>query len=239
MSRVGHKNPLVLLFLLMAFLVSGLVTYLSATVKTQKTTVLKLTATTVPTPIPTTAATVKAATLSQTSPDGQATLILKTQKKSSSQTEYTLMVTNDGNSTEKLIFSTTLSSEATIEIPFNTWSPDKKYFFILQKSPDSQEYLVFKASGEKFKTSPAIKADNPASDSSGVIPNTLETTGSFVNLTNLYLQAKIPFRLDDTTGWAAPYLLIIKTKETETNVEGPSYWFDVSQQKFIRLSTRF
>lgn len=83
--------------------------------------------------------------------------------------------------------------------------------------------MVSKATGEKFIET---------------LPDGSTITKPFINVTDLYQEAEIPFEINDVTGWATPDLLIITTT-TEQNDEGPSHWLDVPRQRFIRLSTKF
>lgn len=46
------------------------------------------------------------------------------------------------------------------------------------------------------------------------------------------------YDIADVTGWAGVTLIIINTKE-EDGTTGPSFWYDVSNGSFTRLSSRF
>ena len=99
-------------------------------------------------------------------------------------------------------------------VPFNTWSPDDKYFFLCEKSEQGDEYLVMTASGKYFV---------------GDLP--------YLKVKELFTVVHPDLTIVDVTGWAAPTLLIINAKSgNETNM---SFWFDVSTHKFIRLSNYF
>lgn len=152
---------------------------------------------------------------SQTSPEGAFILLLETTETLAGEINYTLSIKEENSTIKKTIFSGTIDKQTKIEIPFNTWSPDNKYFFIKQQTGTSQKNLVFKASGEKF------------------------TESSFLNINDYYIENEIPYTFNETTGWAAPNLLVITTKKINTNEEGPSYWFNVANQTLIQLSTRF
>ena len=155
---------------------------------------------------------------SHLSADGKMELIIQSKTKSALQNDYDFYVKNQtdpkneiGN---KLVFNQTLDKQAKISIPFNTWSPDNKYFFVKQSENKIDHFLLFKASGEKFEDQ------------------------AFLDITNYYLEEEIAHTLVDVTGWAAAGLLIVTTKQAD-QTQGPSYWFDLSNQSFIPLFTRF
>ncbi|MBU0978775.1 L,D-transpeptidase [Patescibacteria group bacterium] len=147
--------------------------------------------------------------MSRTTSDGSMTLILRNNQQPDNMTGYTLWVTSQDSAIENLIYSHTMGSGTNIEIPFNSWSPDNNYFYVKKQTGDSIEYLVFKTSAEKFEND------------------------SFMNIGDYFVQAKIPYSLDEVTGWSAPFYLIIKTKNNDTDAQGPPYWFNVPQQTFI------
>ncbi|GIK83751.1 MAG: hypothetical protein BroJett025_03730 [Patescibacteria group bacterium] len=152
-------------------------------------------------------------TTSQISPEGSMLLTLET-KTGTYSTKYELFVAKEQED-KLLISSGQFDFETTMEIPFNTWSPDNKYIFLKQTNQNSQDFLVFRSSGEFIKDS------------------------QYINVTAAFKSAEIPYELHDVTGWAANSLLVVQTTNRQDDTKGPSYWFDVYSQKFIQLSTVF
>lgn len=123
-------------------------------------------------------------------------------------TTYDFFVSDVSGANRKLIFSQTVSNGTTMDIPDNSWSPDKRYLFVVQNENGISNALVLKASGETF-------ADG----------------SMYEDITSLFLDKKINYTLDTVTGWDAPGLLHVTTN-------GPSFWFEVSSKAFIQLATR-
>lgn len=98
-----------------------------------------------------------------------------------------------------------------MEIPFNSWSPDNKQFFVLENDGTRINYLVFKANGAAY--------------SSGV---------GFLNVTEYWLTSKNDFAVRTISGWAGNDLLVVKT-DNKDGSKGPSFWFVVSSHGFLRL----
>ena len=172
-----------------------------------------------PMPTPTLTPTPTINTTSQSSPDGTIELKLQTKIISDTQTNYALSIKNNQQQTEQLIYTQAYTNSTKIILPFNTFSPDHQYFYVIEQTglpiqlPNN--YLVFQSSGKSFA----------------------ET--QFLNVTTYFIEKEVPFELDEVTGWAAPGLLLINTKQPNNNERGPSYWFEVYHPNFIQLSTRF
>lgn len=140
---------------------------------------------------------------SQISPDGSSTVSLKT----------------IGNTTEIMVNDEVVAtrpneSSPHLLIPFNTWSPDDKYFFLEAKGEVDSEYFVYTSSGKSY-------ADG----------------APYLMVRDLFAQAHPESAIVDVTGWAAPALLIINAKSH--NEAKMSFWFEVTSRKFIRLSNYF
>lgn len=151
---------------------------------------------------------------SQIAPDGKFTLWLSLRSVSQAETQYQLFVEDVQTSERNLVYTENFTDESKFFIPFNTWSPGNKFFFIKQVRADGEHFLVFNADGTAFEQGP------------------------YLDITNFYKEAEIDFDLDDVTGWAAPTLLLVLTINKDME-KGPSYWFEVPSKKFIRLSTQF
>ncbi|MDH5533003.1 MAG: L,D-transpeptidase [Candidatus Pacebacteria bacterium] len=157
---------------------------------------------------------IKVIKTSQDSPEGAIELFVDTEKMPFNRIKYTLSVQEKDSEIQE-IFSETINNKMTIELPLNSWSPQNKYFFIKQNNVSSKNNLIFKSSGEKFDED------------------------DFININDLYIEHEIPYTFNEVTGWADPNLLLITTTQLDSDKEGPSYWFDVTNQNFIQLFTRF
>lgn len=141
--------------------------------------------------------------MAQISPDGTHTVTLRTKG------DLSEILVN-----EKLIATRSMEPDTILGVPFNTWSPDNKYFFLKATNNNKNEYLVMNSTGKSF-------AD--------------ETPYLMVGA--LFVKEHPETEIVDVTGWAAPTLLIINAKsDSEAKM---SFWFDVQTQKFIRLSNYF
>lgn len=150
---------------------------------------------------------------SQISSDGTKKVIMKATE-SADNTTYEVS-TMDEETKEKLIFTKTLSSEGNMEIPFNTWSPDNKYFFIEENAGGVKKVFVYKAAGEPFDEKDPY----------------LDATESFRN-------ANTGNYFDEATGWASETLIIMNSKKPDGE-KGFSYWFEVPSKAIIQLATDF
>ena len=147
-------------------------------------------------------------TSSQTSSDGAKQLTLYvTEHKDTSKT-YELTATQS-------IFKKTLTEGNSISIPFNTWSPDNKYFFVEEHDGNNTQVFVFQGSGDPF------------SDGK-----------KYLDLTDAYIKRGFTNQFQEATGWASENLIIINST-TQDGAKGPSYWFEVPSKALIQLSTQF
>lgn len=156
-------------------------------------------------------------TVSWSSPDGNETLIMKINYgiKTSAKT-YSFFLsqkTNRGSSNLPFFYETVVNPTA-FSIPFNSFSPDGKYFFLQKNTPRKTRYLVFRSSGRPFGNK-----------------RYLDVSALFEKYTSNYI-------LHRATGWASDTLLILETQNKRGN-PGTSFWFDVTTQSFIPLATRF
>ena len=152
---------------------------------------------------------------SQISSDGKKMVRVKGIQNGDGSTDYTISVTDSEGNNEKVLFREAVAAGETITIPFNTWSPNDKYFFIQQQTKKGTRILVFQASGEAF-------SDNQF----------------YLDATAIFASRKTGFTFDEATGWASNSLIIINTV-TANDTKGPSYWFEVPSKAVIRLSTEF
>lgn len=149
------------------------------------------------------------------SPDGKLQVKMTVLDTGDSTQTYSFSVATSSAQFEPPFFTKTVAGENTFLIPHNTFSIDNQHLFLEEKTPDKSHFLVFTVSGKSFK------GDQPY----------IDVTEAFEKFTSKY-------RLQQVTGWAAEKLLIVLTR-TEDGTTGPSFWFDLSNQSFIQLSSRF
>ncbi len=165
-----------------------------------------------PTPTPSAA---QPAEKSWPSPDGHNILIMHTQLSSNHTVTYVFAVKTPDQTTEQVIFRKTVPSTVTMTIPFNSWSPDDKHFFIQEHDGDRIRTLVFNASGAAFKD--------------GQI---------FEDITDFFSKKNSKYTLGEVTGWASPIYVVVNARAADGSLAS-SFWFDISRQTFIPLATKF
>lgn len=149
-------------------------------------------------------------TNSMDSPDGAMTLTIE--KKDNF---YTIFVTSNSDGKKVQIFRKEKINSSQLEIPYNTWSPDNIYFFLKEKNASVDDYLVFQSSGELFL-------------------NNL----SYLSIQEAFKLSAPSFTIEEVTGWAAPNLIILNTKQNDSGNK-VSFWFEVPSLAFIQLGTFF
>ncbi len=152
---------------------------------------------------------------SQISPDGTKKAIMKVTQNPDDTSTYDFAVADENSANEKPIFTRTLDLSKNMTIPFNTWSPDNKYFFIRENAGDNKSVFAFKASGIAFSD-----------------------TEQYFDVTDLFSQKNTGNNFEEATGWASESLIIINTTK-ENGTKGASYWFEVPSKAVIQLSTEF
>jgi hypothetical protein len=150
--------------------------------------------------------------VTQDAPDGKASLTMKAEKVEGG-ISYTVLTTG-ADKVQKEVFKKKVTTGTVISIPFNTFSPNDKYLFLKEVSPENTSFFVLATNGDPLKGG----------------AQTIDFTGLFT--------AKYPDnKIKDVTGWGGLTLIVINTeKNGET---GSSFWFDVSSASFIQLSTKF
>ncbi len=171
-------------------------------------------------PLPVITQLTQATETSWPSPDGKVFLKMTTKPETSSEIRYSFFVSKTATESGQLVFEQTNPTNTFFSIPFNTWSPDNKLFFIQEHHPDLVRNLVFKASGQPF-----------ASDA------------PFLDVNAEFENKKSGFVFGEVTGWAAPTLLIVNTKSVDDKTSevsvGASFWFETSRKSLTRLSSTF
>lgn len=152
---------------------------------------------------------------SQISPDGEKKVLMRTTENNDNTAVYEFFTTDGDGTNKQLIFSQTLTSPSNMSVPYNTWSPDDKYFFIQENAGINTKIMVFKATGEAFSE-----------------------TEKYLDPTEIFRKQNTGNNFDEATGWASETLIIINTKKTNGE-KGFSYWFEVPSKAIIQLSTDF
>lgn len=153
-------------------------------------------------------------TSSMGSPDGSMNLTMNSQR-GKGTTKYTFF-TSSPEGLDKVIFSKELAGAESLSIPYNTWSPDNRYIFLHESTSSSlHNYYVLNASGIPIKDE--VK---------------------YVNIQELFSAKQPDYTIVEVTGWADPNLIIVNAKSNKEN-RVVSFWFEVSSQSFIALSTYF
>lgn len=151
---------------------------------------------------------------SQISPDGEKNVVMKITGNGDGTQTYSFFTADVSGANEKYIFSQTLGEGENMTTPYNTWSPDDKYFFIEENSKSGKKIFVFKGSGEVFS----------------------ETEGYF-EVTGIFKKQNTGNDFEEATGWASETLIIINSKKEDGS--RASYWFEVPSKAIIPLSTDF
>ena len=149
-----------------------------------------------------------------TSPDGKWKAVLKEDEIESGKS-YKLFIKNLEDETQKQVFFETLPKSASLVVPPNTFSSDNKFVFLVETDGSSKTYLVLRSSGDDLLQDMKV-----------------------VEVSSLFYAKYTDFVITDVTGWAGPTLLIVNTDKAEGGI-GPSFWFDLSNHSFTRLTTRF
>jgi hypothetical protein len=154
---------------------------------------------------------VQTSSTSQISSDGTQTVSIQTvQSKLGTQTDNIMTV---GSS--QPVYSKTLAAGEALSIPYNTWSPDNTYFFLLDNTGSTQKVMVFRGNGQPFANGQ-----------------------SYLDLTQAYTNYGSSDTFDQATGWAADNLIIINTTAPDGS-QGTSYWFGVPDGSITPLATMF
>lgn len=148
------------------------------------------------------------------SPNGKMTLTAKNVRKADITTQ-TFITSTEADKNPVQIYSADSGSDRVISIPFNTFSPDNKHIFLKVGTSEKPKYLVLRTDGKNIKGE----------------EKTVEITGLFYE--------KYPeFKITDVTGWGDIGLVVVNSDYLDGKT-GPSFWFDLSNFGFIRLSTKF
>lgn len=142
-----------------------------------------------------------------TSLDGGKTLTMKTKTGEGGITEYAFSV--DGNSP---FFSETLDSSSSMNLTYNSWSPDGKYVYVAVNKNGVKDAYVFNAGAEDF-------ADGK----------------KYMSAQEHFAKRNINYSFDEATGWGGIGLVQIKSIK-EDGSRGPNFWFEIPSGAVLQLA---
>lgn len=143
--------------------------------------------------------------------DGSMKLIASARLAEGSE-NYTFKVSGGGEDAEgEVVYTNVVGLGEAITVPANSWSPDNKLFFILDRSWERNSYRVFRANGEVFKGGE-----------------------KYLDINDYWSLSKRKYQIKEVTGWASGDLLVVLTVK-EDGLAGPSFWFVVSSHSFMQL----
>jgi hypothetical protein len=149
------------------------------------------------------------------SPDEKSTLTVKKSGEVEGVITQTFYIKSEGDETSVKIFERESKSDNLISVPENTFSPNNKYIFLKYEDSGKTRYIVLRTDGEELKEG-----------------------SQTVEIESLFSEKHPDYRITDVTGWGG-YTLIVVNTNTVDGKTGPSWWFDLSNFSFIRLSSRF
>ncbi len=157
----------------------------------------------------------KETTVDYLAPNGKATLTMKNGKEVKGVFTQTFYITSEEDKKPVKIFERDSSSDNLISVHHNTFSPDNKFIFLKSEDSGKTQYIVMRTDGKDIKEG-----------------------SQNVEIVSLFSEKHPDFVITDVTGWGS-YSLIVVNTDTKDGKLGPSWWFDLSNFSFIRLSTRF
>ena len=158
---------------------------------------------------------VKETTVDVISPNEKATLTMKGLKKADGTLKQTFFISSDATKESVEVYTHESNPSYQILIPYNTFSPDNKYFFLKIEDPERPQYIVVRTDGKNIRNEEKS-----------------------VEITSLFYEKYEEFVITDVTGWGAYSLIVVNTNYKDGKI-GPSFWFDLSNFGFIQLSNRF
>lgn len=124
---------------------------------------------------------------------------------------YTLKVGRGEADPGEVVYTNAVGLGEAITVPANSWSPDNKLFFILEKSGGRDSYRVFREDGGTFKNGQ-----------------------KYLDINDYWTVSKQKYQIREITGWASTDLLVVMTTRDD-GTAGPSFWFVVSSHSFMQL----
>lgn len=149
------------------------------------------------------------------SPDDKYTLNVKKKSVPGGLISQTFYIKSDENDNPVEIYERESAADDLISVPENTFSPDNKYIFLKYGDSGKTRYIVLRTDGAELKE--GIQS---------------------VEIESLFSEKHSDYIITDVTGWGG-YTLIVVNTDTIAGQTGPSWWFDLTNFSFIRLSSRF
>ncbi|OGG35093.1 hypothetical protein A2363_01125 [Candidatus Gottesmanbacteria bacterium RIFOXYB1_FULL_47_11] len=139
-------------------------------------------------------------------------LVLRATTRPEGETEYAFYITDMSGGSEWTLFSRTLSSGASMALPFNTWDPTDTYVFLEETTGGIPNYYVLHANGQPF--------------ANGEL---------FIDVGAVWNVKKPGYKIRQATGWASGTLLILYTTK-EDGSKGPAFWFEIPSTAILQLA---
>lgn len=146
--------------------------------------------------------------------DGSMKLVGAGVEQSDGSTQYTFRVFNMNSSEDWTLFTKVVPAGVTMDIPYNSWSPNNKQLFIEEKTLVGSKYYVFNADGAPYKDG-------------------LE----FLDVSEYWTKANNGYDIKTITGWGGIDLLVVRAANGKPD-DIHSFWFVTSTRGVMRLVDR-
>ncbi len=145
------------------------------------------------------------------SPNGDMNLIMEKTVDLDSIT-YNFYTDSIPSEEQVLIYEKTVGSGDSFELSPNAWSPDNRYLYIKEVTPEGNDYIVLRGDGDAI-----VDGEE------------------FMSVAPFFENKETGFEMNEVTGWASNTLLYI-TSKSPIGEQGPLYWFEVPAGSIIRLA---
>lgn len=126
--------------------------------------------------------------------------------------DYVFYVSKGDGSDQRMLYTKTLNTGASMSIHHNSWSPDYKEVLLVLKDGSLTRYLVFKANGEDYNQG-----------------------DKFLDVSTLFAKTQTNLTLAIVTGWDGYGLLHVVT-DRPSGGRGPNFWFVTGTRQFLELA---
>lgn len=150
----------------------------------------------------------KVDTVFQPSPDGTRKLKMTVTHNKNGTLDYQFTASDFLGENAQMIYAVSLPGTEKMSIPFNTWSPDDKYFFIVNGQGNA---MVFTAAGEDIREGE-----------------------QFIDVGQVFNGAGRKDTYGKTLGWASNTLLIANGIASDGS-KGSSYWVEIPSKAVLQL----
>lgn len=145
---------------------------------------------------------------------GTKKLLMQEKNNSDGTTTYTFSVADISGKNPIELFTKTVAEGEVMEIHGNSWSPDDKYVYVVEKDKKVSHVYVFQTSGEAF-------ADGQ----------------QYVDVVPVFTERKPEYTFNEITGWASPTLLYVTSASQGNNAYQP-FWFEVTTKAIMQVVRR-